>query len=238
MTSEASADRPQKYTPTPREAEALAALKAAREAKKPSARLKVKKTEDGAPRIEVDHEDQDTGRALLRAALGTTDSDFSNFLIGQLAFASVKADQISEIETNFLLSVIKGIQPRDQLEAMLAAQAAATHVAAMRFAQRLANAENIPQQDSASNTLTKLTRTFAAQMQTLKNYRSNGEQKVTVQHVNVAPGAQAIVGNVSHGAPANDGAQASPAALPAPVETPLTVVMGGGVAQRKARVTP
>ena len=51
--------------------------------------------------------------------------------------------------------------------------------------------------------LNKLTRTFAAQMSALKEYRSKGEQKMTVQHVHVAEGGQAIVGNVS--APASGG---------------------------------
>ena len=41
--------------------------------------------------------------------------------------------------------------------------------------------------------------TFATQMETLKRYRSTGEQKMTVehQHVTVNEGGQAIVGNVS-----------------------------------------
>jgi hypothetical protein len=43
----------------------------------------------------------------------------------------------------------------------------------------------------------KLARTFAAQVEALKRYRSGGEQKMTVQHVHVAEGGQAIVGNVS-----------------------------------------
>jgi hypothetical protein len=37
----------------------------------------------------------------------------------------------------------------------------------------------------------------AAQVEALKRYRSGGEQKMTVQHVHVAEGGQAIVGNVS-----------------------------------------
>jgi hypothetical protein len=47
------------------------------------------------------------------------------------------------------------------------------------------------------NGLTKLTRTYAAQMEALKRYRSGGEQKMTVQHVHVADGGQAMVGNVN-----------------------------------------
>jgi hypothetical protein len=96
-----------------------------------------------------------------------------------------------------MLSVVKGIEPRDQIEAMLAAQMAAVHMASMTFARRLAHVENIPQQDSAERAFNKLARTFAAQMSALKEYRSKGEQKMTVQHVHVAEGGQAIVGNVN-----------------------------------------
>ena len=38
-------------------------------------------------------------------------------------------------------------------------------------------------------------------MEALKRYRAGGEQKVTVQHVSVSEGGQAIVGNVTQGAP-------------------------------------
>jgi hypothetical protein len=41
----------------------------------------------------------------------------------------------------------------------------------------------------------KLTRPFAGQVSALKEYRSKGEQKMTVQHVHVAEGGQAIAGN-------------------------------------------
>jgi hypothetical protein len=78
---------------------------------------------------------------------------------------------------------------------------AAVHMASMTFARRLAHVENIPQQDSAQTAFNKLARTFAAQVEALKRYRSGGEQKMTVQHVHVAEGGQAIVGNVSTPAP-------------------------------------
>jgi hypothetical protein len=41
--------------------------------------------------------------------------------------------------------------------------------------------------------------TFALQMETLKKYRSSGEQRITVQHVTVNDGGQAVVGNVNTG---------------------------------------
>ena len=67
----------------------------------------------------------------------------------------------------------------------------------MTFARRLAHIENIPQQDSAERAFNKLLRTYTAQMEALKRYRTGGEQKVTVQHVTVGEGGQAIVGNVT-----------------------------------------
>ena len=57
----------------------------------------------------------------------------------------------------------------------------------------------IPQQDSAERAFNKLARTFTAQVEALKRYRSAGEQTVRVEHVTVNDGGQAIVGNVTHG---------------------------------------
>ena len=55
--------------------------------------------------------------------------------------------------------------------------------------------------DSIQNAFNKLARTFAAQVEALKRCRSGCEQKMTVQHVRVGEGGQAIVGNVSAPAP-------------------------------------
>ena len=52
---------------------------------------------------------------------------------------------------------------------------------------------------AAERAFNKLARTFAAQVEALRRHRTGGEQKVTVEHVTVNEGGQAIVGNVSHG---------------------------------------
>jgi hypothetical protein len=90
----------------------------------------------------------------------------------------------------------KGVEPKDQVEAMLAAQMAAVHNATMTFARRRAHVETIPQQESAERAFNKLARTFASQVEALRRYRTGGEQKVLVKHVTVNEGGQAIVGNV------------------------------------------
>ena len=195
------------YKPTPEEAKAIEAYRAKKGRRGP--RLKVTSTKNLVT-INVDHADNTVGTVVLMRAIGTTDVDFLHPLLCQIVDAS-KGAEASESGANFMLSVIKGIEPRDQIEAMLAAQMAAVHMASMTFARRLAHVENIPQQDSAGRAFNKLTRTFAAQMSALKEYRSKGEQTVTVQHVHVAEGGQAIVGNVS--APAPGGGARSAGAL-------------------------
>ena len=134
-------------------------------------------------------------------ALGTANSDFLNGLIHQLANVGFRGGEIDESSLNFLLAVINGIKPNDQLEAMLAAQMAVIHMATMTFARRFDRVETIPQQDSAERALNKLARTYIGQMEALKRYRTSGEQKVTVQHVSVSEGGQAIVGNVTQTPP-------------------------------------
>ncbi len=147
--------------------------------------------------LSLAHERQDVGYRLLAEALGTADPDFVNGLVDQLAGATRRNGKLAEAELNFLLAVIKDVKPRDQCEAMLAAQMAVVHKQMMVFARRLGNVDTIDQQDSALNGFTKLARTYLMQMDALKRSRTGGEQTVTVQHVNVNEGAQAIVGNVT-----------------------------------------
>jgi hypothetical protein len=135
----------------------------------------------------------------LMEALGTTDLDFLDGILCQLLNVGSRAGKLDERGLNFLLSVIKGVKPRDQVEALLAAQMAAVHAATMTFALRLGRTVTIPQQDSAERAFNKLARTFAAQVEALKRYRSRGDQTVRVEHVTVNEGGQAIVGNVNHG---------------------------------------
>ena len=92
-----------------------------------------------------------------------------------------------------------GIGARDEIEGMLAAQMVATHFAAMGVLRRLKGSETIPQQDSNGSLAVKLLRTFTMQVETLQHYRGKGQQKVTVEHVHVHSGGQAIVGAVTPG---------------------------------------
>ena len=74
----------------------------------------------------------------------------------------------------------------------------ATHTAALAALKAARTAEHRPSLDAWGNLATKLLRTYTAQLETLAKYRRRGSQTVRVEHVNVAPGAQAIVGPVTH----------------------------------------
>jgi hypothetical protein len=162
----------------------------------PAPRLKV---EDN--KVSIDHPDELIGRLLIQNALGTLDAPFMYGLLNQLAVATSGGPTIDQDELNFMVSVIKGIEPRDQVEAMLAAQMAGIHMATMRFIKQLPQIKSLPQQDAAERAINKFARTFVSQMEALKRYRTGGEQKVTVQHVSVSEGGQAIVGNVTQNSP-------------------------------------
>src|ERR1700720_3763401 len=168
---------------------------AAAEAADPRARV----DERRCGSLQPDHADAVIGHLLLMDSFGTTQPDFSDGLLAQLANAATKGPIIDERQLNFMLAMVTGIEPRDQLEAMLAAQMAAVHNATMTFARRLNNVDNIPPQDSAERACNKLASTFAYQLEALKRYRSAGNQTVRVEHVTVNEGGQAIVGNVAHG---------------------------------------
>ena len=97
------------------------------------------------------------------------------------------------------LATILGIAPRDALEGMLAVQMVSIHRLAMDL---LASASSPDQSLEAAtfryNQATRLMRLYAAHVDCLNRCRGKApsEQRVTVEHVHVHEGAQAIVGNV------------------------------------------
>lgn len=125
-------------------------------------------------------------------------------LTGQLAILGAHGARTSEQATNFALGFVDSMKPKDAAEALLTAQMAAIHQATMMMARRLNHVENIPQQDAAERALNKLARTFVAQMDILKRYRSKGQQTVRVERVTVQDGGQAIVGAVETGGRGRD----------------------------------
>lgn len=162
----------------------------------PSMKLEMK---DDVLSIGLESDDLETATLLQMADIGTRDQDFHAGLVGQIACLGSHKRNIDSANSNFVMAVVRSIEPRDELEAMLATQMGAIHAATMMMARKLNHVTTIPQQDSAERTLNKLARTFTTQMDALKRYRTGGQQKVTVEHVTVNSGGQAIVGAVQTG---------------------------------------
>jgi hypothetical protein len=189
------------YEPTADERSAIENFRARR---KQTPQLKVRKKR-GKEIVSIDHPDLTSAQAVLLKALGTIEPDFLNGILNQLANTALYKGRVDENRLNFLLSMIKGFDPKDHLETMLATQMAAIHCLTMTFVHRLTNALDTPAQDFAERTLNKLARTFAAQVEALKRHRIASDQKVTVEQVTVKEGGKAIVGNVTHAGPISSG---------------------------------
>ena len=127
--------------------------------------------------IKVEGKNVSIDFAEAKKAFGSSSDAF----IEGFALQLVNASSPDEKATAFAASIVSGIQPNDQIEAMLAAQMAAVHDATMTFARRLAHVETIQQQESAERAFNKLARTFAAQVEALKRYRTGGQQQVVVK---------------------------------------------------------
>jgi hypothetical protein len=180
------------YKPTPYERKLMETYLARRKERPPAPRMKVSR-QDGVTKLASDHPEPSVAHVRLLEALGSRDLDFLDGLLKQLCIVGSHGRSVDEDGLNFMLSLVKGIEPRDQVEAMLAAQMAATHNAIMTVAGRLNHAQNIPQRDSAERAFNKLARTFTSQMETLKRYRSEGQQKILVQHTTTVNADQALI---------------------------------------------
>ncbi|NOD90987.1 MULTISPECIES: hypothetical protein [unclassified Ruegeria] len=162
--------------------------------------------EEETRRLIVGHKgtDPNAACALAMHELGTADYRFFEGVMDQVATLGQQDSSVSETASNFVMSVVAGVRPRDEIEAMLAIQMGAIHQATMMMARRLNHVKSLPQQDSAERALNKLARTFTSQVETLKRYRSKADQTVRVERVEVKEGGQAIVGNVQNGGGVND----------------------------------
>jgi hypothetical protein len=136
----------------------------------------------------------------LKVIGGSKNDDWNSIVANQAVSALwLKNSDIEEAkkQRSATVAALLGIAPRDEIEGMIAAQLVACHNASMECYRRamlgeqtfLGRRENLSQAN-------KLSRTYATLLEALNRHRGKGAQKVTVEHVHVHEGAQAIVGNV------------------------------------------
>jgi hypothetical protein len=142
-------------------------------------------------------------RGDLRSISGSDNDDFSNILANQVVKAlwleHCDLDERTQLMEAALAAMI-GMKPRDELEGMLISQLIATHNAAMECYRRaMLGEQTFEGRRENLNQANKLCRSYAALTEALDRHRGKGQQRITVEHVNVHAGGQAIVGAVTAG---------------------------------------
>ncbi|WP_267359767.1 MULTISPECIES: hypothetical protein [unclassified Methylobacterium] len=144
----------------------------------------------------------DAGHVLqVVDAFGTASPEFAQHNSGRVAAIMRQRGKAipDDIELNAGLAAVSGIAPENEAEAMLAVQMVGTHEVAMEMLTKAKRAETTDHLERYGALATKLLRTYTAQLEALSKLRRGGAQKVTVEHVHVYEGGQAIVGNVTQG---------------------------------------
>ena len=141
------------------------------------------------------------GGMSLRRRLGGSPSDsWNNTLVNQ-ALQTLWVGSSDEAQRNRQVSAtmvaLIGIAPENELEAMMAAQLIAAHNAAMECYRRaMIDGQTQEGQRENLNQANKLSRTWVTLLGALDKRRGKCQQKVTVEHVHVHAGGQAVVGNI------------------------------------------
>ena len=153
----------------------------------------------GKPGAELPEEltKADDGLARAHQAFATTDRDLLLYLSAQGVLAAGGTLEKDSAANRYSFAAIHSLGARDGLEALLAVQMVGVHTMAMKFLARVALEDQTDHGREVNvNRANRLLRTFTAQMEALKKYRSKGEQHYTVEHVHVHSGGQAVVGTV------------------------------------------
>jgi hypothetical protein len=134
-------------------------------------------------------------------SIGGSQSDHWNIILVNQTCRTLwlahSSDETRDRQRRATVSALLGIAPKDEIEGMIAAQLLAAHNAGMECYRRAMLVEQTFEGYRENlNQANKLGRTYAVLLDALNRHRGKGQQKVTVEHVHVHEGGQAIVGNV------------------------------------------
>jgi len=138
-------------------------------------------------------------KPTLQSVGGSQSDDWNNVLANQ-ALNTLwlhSSDELHARQRKATLAALVGIRPKDEIEGMIAAQMLAAHNAAMECYRRaMLREQTFEGRRENLNQANKLSRTYTTLLEALNRHRGKGEQKVTVEHVHVHAGGQAVVGMV------------------------------------------
>ena len=152
--------------------------------------------------VEIKVDDPAKWQGRLKAIGGSKGDDWNSVIADQAVNAlwlkNSDGEQAKKQQHAAIEGLI-GIKPGDELEGMIAVQLIACHNAAMECYRRaMIGEQTFEGRRENLSQANKLSRTYATLLEALNRHRGKGQQKVTVEHVHVHQGAQAIVGNVTH----------------------------------------
>ena len=125
--------------------------------------------------------------------------EFVDVMLGKLveALRPGPFDKLDEPTLNAGLALISSIQPRSEMEALMAVQIVATGFSGLRFLRQSQHQMNEDFIDVYGGYAMKLIRLQTDLIQTLDRHRRGNRQTVEVHHVHIYPGGQGVVGIVN-----------------------------------------
>ncbi len=142
--------------------------------------------------------------AVLKEATGSDQLHLQQHLIDQvyrtlwIPEGLDEDEKLARIES--AISLLQGIKPTDAIESMLAIQMVGTHSAAMDCLRlAMIGGQTFEGRDQSLKHAAKLLSIYSRQIEVLDKHRGKGHQKVTVEHVHVEAGGQAMVGHIETG---------------------------------------
>ena len=132
--------------------------------------------------------------SLYSAIAGSGNEEYSRLFISEtlaalLSGSSHQNDHVS----NAFHGAMLGMDPKDIIEAQLCSRLLILHSKAMYFMNNAMGSDSTKVVDLNINRFTKLMRLHNETLEALNRHRRKGEQKVTVQHVYINKGGQAVV---------------------------------------------
>jgi hypothetical protein len=136
-------------------------------------------------------------RGKLKAIGGSMSDEWNTIIANQTIQSFWIGNSDKDDLQNAALKALVGFKPKDEIEGMISAQLIGCHNAAMECYRRaMIRDQTFEGRQENLNQANKLSRTYSALVECLNRHRGKGQQKVTVEHVHVHEGGQAIVGNV------------------------------------------
>jgi hypothetical protein len=164
-----------------------------------SAPPRVLKPSRGNDQVRAPTPDVEGHRAALRGVFGTLSEEYSQTMFGKLvaALRPNPFEQLDEATLNAAIALVASMEPKTELEALLAVEIAAIGFAGHKFLRQSQHHLDEIFIGVYGNYALKLLRLQLDMIHALDRHRRGNKQTVEVRHVHIYSGAQGVVGIVN-----------------------------------------